>query len=104
MTILILGQLCLLPFLKPPTRAWVGGEPYSGDWRYTLMAIALLGIYLLIVALPPLREFFELSPLSLPGYLYIGLVAVEWCLLLRFIWRSRFFDRFLGVDLSDRPS
>lgn len=103
-TILVLGQLCLLPFLKPPTRAWVGGEPYSGDWRYTLMAIALLGIYLLIVALPPLREFFELSPLSLPGYLYIGLVAVEWCLLLRFIWRSRFFDRFLGVDLSDRPS
>jgi len=103
-TILILGQLCLLPFLKPPTRAWVGGEPYSGDWRYTLMAIALLGVYILIVALPPLREFFELSPLSVPGYLYIGLVAVEWCLLLRFIWRSRFFDRFLGVDLSDRPS
>ncbi|MGG6293546.1 HAD-IC family P-type ATPase [Leptolyngbya sp. AN02str] len=99
-TILILGELCLILFLKPPTRAWVGGEPFSGDWRYTLMALVLLGVYILIIAVPPLRDFFELTRLSRNSYLFIGLVAVEWCLILRFIWRSRFLDKFLGVDLT----
>ncbi len=98
--ILIMGELCLIPFLKPPTTAWVGGEPLSGDWRYTLMATLLLGLYIVIVSVPPLSQFFELTPLSLNSYLYIGLVAVEWCLFLRLIWRTRLLDRFLGVDLS----
>lgn len=99
-TVLVLGELCLLPFLKPPTPAWVGGEPLSGDWRYTLTALLLLGVYVLIVAVPPVRDFFELARLGLHSYLFIGLVVLEWCLILRFVWRTRFFDRFLGVTLS----
>jgi cation-transporting ATPase E len=99
-TILVMGTLLLIPFLKPPTKFWVGGEPYSGDWRYTLVAIVLLGIYFLIVAIPPFRNFFELDRLSTISYLFIGLVALEWCLILRAIWRSRFLDRFLGLDLG----
>ncbi|MCL6434328.1 MAG: HAD-IC family P-type ATPase [Leptolyngbyaceae cyanobacterium HOT.MB2.61] len=99
-TILILCQLLLIPFLKPPTKAWVGGEPLSGDWRYSLMALFLLGIYLLILAVPISRRFFELSPLSPVDCLFLFLVALEWCLILRAVWRSRFLDRFLGVNLS----
>lgn len=99
-TILVMGQLLLLPFLKPPTRAWVGGEPLSGDWRYSITALILLGVYFVIVAVPPFRQFFELAPLGAISYLFIGLVALEWCLILRFVWRTRFLDRFLGVDLS----
>ena len=99
-TILIMGELLLLPFLKPPTEFWVGGEPLSGDWRYTIVAIALLGIYFLILAVPPFRSFFELEPLSLWSYLFLAFVAFEWCLILRAIWRSRFLDRFLGIDLG----
>lgn len=99
-TILVMGELLLLPFLKPPTEAWVGGEPLNGDWRYSIVALLLFGVYLLIVAIPPLRNFFELSALSPEHYLFIGLVAIEWCLVLRLIWRTRFLDRFLGVDLS----
>ncbi|MCU0566798.1 MAG: HAD-IC family P-type ATPase [Oculatellaceae cyanobacterium Prado106] len=99
-TILVMGQLFLMPFLKPPTTAWVGGEPMSGDWRYAGVALALLGLYLVILAVPPLRQFFELYPLGIVNYLFIGLIALEWCLILRFVWRSRFLDRFLGIDLS----
>jgi cation-transporting ATPase E len=51
------------------------------------------------VALSPLRRFFELYPLAPIHYLFIGLVALEWCLILRMIWRTRFLDRFLGIDL-----
>lgn len=98
--VLILGELCLLLFLKPPTRAWAGGEPLNGDWRYVWVALVLLGTYLVIVGIPPFRVFFELAPLSRNSYLFIGLVTLEWCLILRFVWRTRFFDRFLGVDLT----
>jgi len=98
--ILVMCELLLIPFLKPPTTAWVGGEPLSGDWRYTITSLILLGVYITIVAIPPLRRFFELSQLSVNSYLFIGLVALEWCLILRFVWRTRFLDRFLGVDLS----
>jgi cation-transporting ATPase E len=98
--ILVMCELLLIPFLKPPTTAWVGGEPLSGDWRYTITSLILLGVYIMIVAIPPLRRFFELSQLSVNSYLFIGLVALEWCLILRFVWRTRFLDRFLGVDLS----
>jgi cation-transporting P-type ATPase E len=99
-TILVMGELLLIPFLKPPAKAWVGGEPLSGDWRYTIVALALIGVYLLIVAIPPLRQFFELYPLGMINYLFIGLVGLEWCLIQRFVWRTRFLDRFLGVDLK----
>jgi cation-transporting ATPase E len=99
-TILIMGELLLIPFLKPPTTAWVGGEPLSGDWRYSIVALLLFGGYLLIVGIPPLRQFFELYSLGRVHYLFIGLIAIEWCFILRAIWRSRFLDRFLGIDLS----
>jgi cation-transporting P-type ATPase E len=99
-TILVMCQLLLMPFLKPPTTAWVGGEPLNGDRRYSMVALALFGVYLLILAIDPVRQFFELYPLGVANNLFIGLVALEWCLVLRFMWRSRFLDRFLGVDLN----
>jgi cation-transporting ATPase E len=99
-TILVFCELLLIPFLKPPTTAWVGGEPLSKDWRYSIVALALLGLYLLILYVPPLRQFFELAPLTLWQLGFISLVAVEWGLILRAVWRTRFLDKFLGVDLS----
>jgi cation-transporting ATPase E len=99
-TIMIICGLLLVPFLKPPTTAWVGAEPLSGDWRYSLVALVLLGVYAMVLALPLLREFFELSLLGVNDYLILGFIALLWCLVLRFIWRSKILDRFLGVDLS----
>jgi len=99
-TIMILCGLLLVPFLKPPTKAWVGGETYSGDWRYTFVALVLLGVYIVILAVPPLRQFFELSLLSIRDYFVISWVALVWCLLLRYVWRAKLLDKFLGVDLA----
>lgn len=99
-TILIFCELLMLPFLKPPTQAWVAGQPYSGDRRYSFIALILLGVYLTILFTPPLREFFELAPMSLFDCGFLGLVALEWALIVRLMWRTRFLDRFLGADLS----
>lgn len=101
-TVLVLCHLTLLPFLKPPHHAWVGGEPYSGDWRYTIAGIVLTIAMLLILVIPPVREFYELAELSIRDIGFLFLVALEWALLLRLTWRTKFFDRFLGVDLLQR--
>jgi cation-transporting P-type ATPase E len=101
-TILILCHLALLPFLKPPHRVFVGGEPYSGDWRYVIAAIVLTIGLILTLTIPPVRKFYELAELSWGDILFLMLVAFEWALILRITWRSKFFDRFLGKDLMQQ--
>jgi cation-transporting ATPase E len=98
-TILILCHLALLLFLKPPHRICVGGEPFSGDWRYAIAAVVLMLGMMLILLIPPIREFYELAPLSPRDLGFLIFVAFEWALILRLTWRIKFFDRFLGVEL-----
>jgi cation-transporting ATPase E len=65
------------------------------------MALGITGIYSCILAIPDLRNFFELALLSKFDYLFLVLVALEWGFILRWFWRTRIFDRFLGVNLSN---
>lgn len=99
-TVLVFCQLSLIPFLKPPTRLWVGGEALEGDWRYTGVALGLLSLYGLILGLPATREFFNLALLGTKDYLILGLVTLGWNFLIYCLWRWRLLDRFLGVSLS----
>jgi len=99
-TILVYCGLLLILFLKPPTKFWVGGQPLSGDWRFTLIALAMLTLYFTILAVPRLRELAELVLLGPFHYILLALVALGWGLVLRTIWRRRLLDRFLGVDLE----
>ncbi|PJF23414.1 MAG: haloacid dehalogenase [Phototrophicales bacterium] len=92
--------LLLIPFVEPPTQAWTGGDEYSGDWRPTIMAVCMLVIYFMIVAIEPLRVFFELERLAFLEYLFIGCVAIIWAILMRMMWRLALFERFLGIELS----
>jgi magnesium-transporting ATPase (P-type) len=99
-TMQVFAGLLLLPFLKPPIPAFVGGEPLSRDWRYTILAGLVLLSYLLIIAVPFLRSFFELYPLDFIHYSGIGLVALIWAYAVRLTWRNAFLDRFLGIKIS----
>ena len=99
-TVLIFCELLLIPFLKPPIRLWAGGEAVQGDWRYTFVALGLLLLYGLITLIPATREFFNLVLLKPQDYLFLGMVSLEWGLILRLAWRTKALDRFLGVNLS----
>lgn len=95
-----LAGLTLVVFVEPPTSAWVGGDVYSGDKRPTIMAALLLLAFIAVLAYAPLRNFFELMPLPLEGYVLIALLAGVWAIMLRLIWRHRWLERFLQIDLS----
>jgi len=92
-TATVLCGLLLIPFVEPPTRSWEGGDVLSGDWRPTILALAMLLIYGAVLAVPGLRSFFELSPLRNMDYLIIAAGVAIWALLLRLIWRTRLFER-----------
>jgi cation-transporting ATPase E len=99
-TATVLCGLVLIPFVEPPVEAWAGGDVLSGDWRPTLLALGMLVVYFVVTAVPPLRGFFELTPLRLWDYLLIAAVVVIWALLLRLIWRARIFERLLTLEPS----
>jgi len=99
-TVLVWCGLLLLPFLKPPTLAWTGGESLSGDWRYTYMAIGMFIFYWLTIVFSPMGWFFDMARLHLSDYLLLLGVTIIWGFSMRFIWRARLLDRFLGVRLG----
>jgi cation-transporting ATPase E len=93
----VLCGLFLIPFVQPPTPLWVGGDELSGDWRPAVLALALLVVYGVIMAVPGLRSFFGLVPLRSLDFLGIGAVVVIWAIALRTAWRTRLFERLLGL-------
>jgi cation-transporting ATPase E len=96
--------LLLLPFVQPPTHWFEGGADYIGDWRPTILAVALFALFVMIFAISPVRSFLGFVPLSATMYGAIALIVVVWAIVLRFIWRKRLFERFLGIELSTNTS
>jgi cation-transporting ATPase E len=86
--------LGMLPLLEPPIGESMSGADADGaDIRPTLLALALLAVYGAFFAIAPLREFFELAPLSLVDVAAIAAVAVVWAVITMAIWRFRLLDQ-----------
>ena len=86
-TATVLCGLALIPFAQPPTEAFVGGSPLNGDWRPTILAGGMLMLYGAVLAVPALRDFYELQVLTWPQYAIIVHVVLGWAVALRLIWR-----------------
>jgi cation-transporting ATPase E len=95
---LLLIGLLLLVFVEPPTRWWVGGDAYSGDWRPTLLAGGLLMAFIAVMAVPALRGFFALALLAPADILLVIAATLAWLILVRLVWRRRLLERFFGVE------
>lgn len=93
----IVCGLTLLPFLSPPTEAWVGGDELTGDWRPTLMAGALLVLFVVGLNVRMARDFYEITSLPLSAYLIIGFVVVGWASMLRLFWRLQLLQRLVAA-------
>ena len=97
----IVSGLLLVPFAVPPVKLLVGGSSLDGDWRPTFLALGLLIGYAGLLAIPPLRAFFELAALDGQSYLLIGLTLVIWVVILRWLWRTHLFERFLQLNWKE---
>jgi cation-transporting ATPase E len=99
-TTTVLCGLTLIPFVEPPTPAWVGGDELSGDWRPIFLALGMLVFYGVVMGSPSLRESFELASLRGIDWALIAGVVLAWGVVLRFAWRRQFFERWLGERVN----
>jgi len=95
-TFTVLCGILLLLFIEPPSKFWVGGHKLRGDKRFIFLALAMFIAYALLLAIPPLRNLFDLTLLGFFDYLFIGLLVALWIFVVRWFWRSHLLDRFLG--------
>jgi cation-transporting P-type ATPase E len=102
LTFLMFCGLLLILFVKPPSRFWAGGAPISGDWRYPLMALAMLGVFIGLLVVPGLRSLFDLELLLPIDYLILALLAFLWALLVRAAWRNHWLERFLYGESASK--
>ena len=98
-TFAITAGIVLVLFVAPPFQFFVAGKPLNKDKRPALLAIGLLFLFVVIVAVEPLRNSFELVLLRPIDYLMIGVAVVAWAVLLRVVWRTHIFERFLGLEI-----
>jgi cation-transporting ATPase E len=96
--LLILAGVALVPFAAPPNKWFAVIEKTHNDWRPTLLAIAMLPIYAIVVAVKPLREFFGTTLMSASDYLMIAALVVVWALALRAAWQYQLSERFFGYN------
>lgn len=96
-TLTTIGGLLLIIFVEPPVRFLAAGDEFSGDWRPTIMTVVLLLVYIMLMIVPGLREFFELALLEPRDWLIIIGVLLVWAFALRFLWRSQVAGRFLRL-------
>jgi cation-transporting P-type ATPase E len=102
-TFLVFVGLFLVIFVAPPTAWWGGGDLPISDKKPTILAVALMAAFVIISFTPPLQRLFLLEPLQWQ-YVAIVVVAVPiWLLLIRFFWRHKLLDRFLGVG-NEKPA
>jgi cation-transporting P-type ATPase E len=100
-TLTTFGGLLLILFAEPPTSFWMTApDDHIGDWRPAIVASVLGVSYIIIMLVPGLRDFFELSPLRLVDYGVIAVALVAWIFILRYIWRAHIFARFLRLKLA----
>jgi cation-transporting ATPase E len=94
---LVLVGLLTIVFVEPPTEWWTGGDELSGDWKPTILAGALLLIFFGIVFFQPARDLFALRELGAWEIGVAVLAALAWLFLVRWLWRRRVLERYLGI-------
>jgi len=99
----VLAGVLLMVFAKPPVR-WMADndENYHGSsWLTTIVALLLILIYAFTLATPQIREYFDLAPLPDSLNISIVLMTLLWSVAQIAVWRTRLFDRLLGIQWND---
>lgn len=89
----------LILFLEPPSRFFLGWrDEVSSDKRPAWLALGLFVLFLVIWSVGPLGYYFGILVKPPPVIAGIMGLVVVWFFLMRAVWRTRLFERFLDVD------
>ena len=93
---LVFAGLLLILFVEPPIPWFAVAEPLTTDRRPAILAIGLAVAYVVVLLIPPARDFFQLVVPGPREALIVAVAAVVWVLLVRTFWKRRLVGRFLG--------
>jgi hypothetical protein len=68
--------------------------------RPTILAIAMIPPFAVIITVEWLRRFFDVTLLDAGAYAIIAAVAVTWLVLLRYVYATYVFERFFGLEIE----
>jgi cation-transporting ATPase E len=102
-TVMVLTGLWLILSAAPPTAYWAVCEEATGERKPAYLALAMIPLFVIIMAVPALRNFFGVELLGWLNYVVLLALAIAWGFALRYLWVWRGVDRFLGVDLQEHP-
>jgi len=92
----VLCGLAVVLFVQLPTRLDLHGQ--RRNWRPTLLVLGLFTCLVGVLAVAPLRAFFNLQVLDAFDYLIIGGATVLWAALVQTIWQFHLFERLLQLE------
>jgi len=97
-TFAVLCGLGLLPLLEPPIGESMSGADADGaDIRPSILALALLVLYGSFFVIAPLRDFFELAPMSVSDIALVAVLALIWAVAVMVLWRTRAVERIRAM-------
>ncbi len=97
-TFLILCGLMLIVFVEPPSSFFAGGDKTRNDIKPLFLTVFLFISFTFILVDPSLSDFFEMSYLPYWNFLILLALSLLWGVLIIWLWRKKFFDRYLGIE------
>lgn len=101
-TAALIGGLWVIILAEHEVEDWQDDVPNQWDLRRFYLAGAMLLIFVFIMAVPDLREFFEMEPLSVADLLTIAGSMTAWAVALQLIWRYDLLWHLMVPDYENQ--
>lgn len=87
--------LLLIIFAEHTIQEWGSRQPLHFDRQRIILAALLVMLFGVIMAVPPLRDFFELHTMGWKPLLVVAVAVGIWAGVVRLIWRYDVFRRLI---------
>ncbi len=94
-TAALIGGLWIILLAEREREHWRNGGAAAYDSRRLLLAMGMLSLFVVVMAVPSLRDFFEMKPLSLADLATIAASMTIWGGSLMLLWRYDVLERLL---------
>jgi cation-transporting ATPase E len=85
--------LWLIILAEHPVEVWKSSASRTDNPRRRWLALAMLGAFVVVYIVPPMRHFFELSVLGWADFAVVIAAAILWAIAIRLLWRYDVFTR-----------